>query len=264
MNSISRGAPQSLRARDAAGKMLGVCSFLVLGVLLSGCTPGTPSAGNSASSAKATADVSSQVPAISDSARPTATDDGTASAAPEKDKKVEDKSTQSSSGEIQGESEDLESSWSKVENALDVAKDADLASQDPPKAKAVGLDDAVPAGTKASMRLDNVELTQGEADGIGQIAGPALMLKIGIDNESNDELDLSRMEITAYVGKDLTPTNLLTDSRSVALPAAVQSGETAEGTYLFSVPNAEPGTVTVQFSSGNEAEIQILVGEVKS
>lgn len=231
---------------------------------MSGCTTGEPDTGSSGLSVEPTAEAPSVIPEVSGSARATEPDDGTANAEPKKDIKGDNKPTTNSSPEAQGVSEDAKSSWTKVENALEVAEDADQARQEPPKAKAVGLDEVVPAGAKASMHLKSVELTQAEADGIGQIAGPALMLEIGIDNESKDELDLSRMEITAYVGKDLTPTNLLTDSRSVALPAAVKSGETVEGTYLFSVPNDEPGTVTIQFNSGNETEVQILVGEVKS
>lgn len=154
------------------------------------------------------------------------------------------------------------SSWKKSKDAQQVAEDAEAASKQPPTAKAVDLQEEVAAGPKAEMSITRVEATEAEAKGIGEIAGPATMVKIQLANNGDGELDLNFAQLRLFYGDEREPAALLTDSRSAALPPVLGAGKSTSATFIFSASNTSSTDVTLEFETGATKEIQQLVGEV--
>ncbi|GAA5227771.1 hypothetical protein [Paeniglutamicibacter antarcticus] len=158
---------------------------------------------------------------------------------------------------------DSPSAWKKVSDGEKIAPDARSAEKLPPKMRPVALDESVPAGSSATMKLDAIELTNGTADGIGEVSGPSVLVTISIHNEHTDSLDLSRAELNVLFGKDRQPMVPLSDPRASKLASGVEAGESTKTTFVFAVPSTKSNELTVEFNSGNDAEIQQLVGEVQ-
>lgn len=155
-------------------------------------------------------------------------------------------------------------SWSKIKDGQELAKDAKAATQEPRRGDPVGLKQKVEAGAQASMSIERLERTKGEANGIGEVAGPGVLLEIRIENNGDKELDLAQAQVRLYSGKDRQPAALLTDERSTELPATLAAGKSTSAVYIFSAPATDDGKVAVEFETGSTDEIQQLAGEVRS
>lgn len=148
----------------------------------------------------------------------------------------------------------------KARGGLKVAKDADQARKQPEVAKAVPLEATVPVGTAANMKIKELSLTKAEAEGIGQVAGPAVLITVTVENRGKKALDLSHTELLAFAGAELTPLTPLTDPRASSFEPKLAAGGNATATYLFALPEAKPGEITLRFSTGNGENIQQLSG----
>lgn len=154
------------------------------------------------------------------------------------------------------------SSWSKQEDALKLADDAKEAEAQPSSAAPVDLKQKVDAGPNAQMRIKRIEFTEGEAKGIGELAGSAILVEIQITNESDEDLDLSRAQLRLFFGQKREPSALLSDKRSIALPVLLEAGMTVNAVFIFSATESSHGRVSVEFETGATSTIQQLAGEV--
>lgn len=154
--------------------------------------------------------------------------------------------------------------WKKTSEALKLAPDSTVASQEPERASEVALDETVDAGSKAHMSVKRIESTHGEAKGIGEISGPATLLEISITNDDSKELNLERAQVRLFYGDEEQPAALLTDSRTTLLPSTLPKGEDTTAVFIFSAAVTGDDKVLVEFESGNTEKIQQLVGEVGS
>lgn len=150
--------------------------------------------------------------------------------------------------------------WAKVKDAQKIAADAKAATREPDRAKPVELEDKVTAGERASVSITKLELTKGEANGIGEIAGPAALVEIRIQNKGGRELDLTRAQLRLYVGPERQPAALLTDSRGNALPERLAAGKSVTAVYVFALPESGKQQVAVEFETGTTGTIQQLTG----
>lgn len=166
------------------------------------------------------------------------------------------------SAPAQRDTHSTNSSWKKTKNGLEVAADAKAARKNPASAKVKNLDEAVLAGPQAQMRITQITNTTAEAQGLGQIAGPATLVEMQVTNKSEEALDLSVAQLRLYFGKQQEPAALLTDQRSVALPTEVKAGASVTATYLFSAKNQKNKNVWLEFETGTTEEIQQLKGQV--
>ncbi|MDR4533031.1 hypothetical protein [Glutamicibacter sp. PS] len=148
----------------------------------------------------------------------------------------------------------------KARGGLKVANDADQARKQPVVAKTVPLEATVPVGTAAKMTIKELSLTKAEAEGIGQVAGPAVLITLRVDNRGRKSLDLSHTELLAFAGAELTPLAPLSDPRTTPLEPKLAAGDSATATFLFALPEAKPGAITLRFSTGNGENIQQLSG----
>jgi hypothetical protein len=114
----------------------------------------------------------------------------------------------------------------------------------------------VPINTKASVKkgltasISKLEAVKGEANGPGEVAGPAIRFVLTLTNSSDKELPLDTTVVNAYYGKAETPATQLEKPGGHALPASVKAGGKATGTFIYSIPPNQRNDVliTVDYS----------------
>ncbi len=115
-----------------------------------------------------------------------------------------------------------------------------------PTAPPVDLEDPAEIGA-LTARLARIEAIEGEADGPGEIAGPALRVTVELTNGGAAEADLTGVVVNLYHGPDAAPAEMLAGSGSAWLEGSLAPGATVSGVYVFTVPADDrvPVQVTV-------------------
>lgn len=104
-----------------------------------------------------------------------------------------------------------------------------------PTAPPVDLDDEAEIG-EVTARLARIEAIEGEADGPGEVAGPALRVTVELVNGGSEAADLTGLVVNLYHEPDATPAEMLIGSGSAWLEGSLAPGATATGVYVFTVP----------------------------
>lgn len=123
--------------------------------------------------------------------------------------------------------------------------DADAERPIAPEQIPVAPDEPATGGDGVVISLAGVEAVQGEGGLPGEVAGPAVRLRIAITNGAPAPLDLSGVAVNAYRGADRLPFSPLSEPGGSAFTGTLAPGETAEGVYLFSIPEADRGDVVI-------------------
>jgi hypothetical protein len=97
-----------------------------------------------------------------------------------------------------------------------------------------------------SAALTSIEAVKGVASTPGEVSGPAIRFVVTITNSTAASVDLSGTVVTVYYGKDKTPGIQLEKPGGANLPTAVDAGKTAQGTYVFTVPESERSNVQIE------------------
>lgn len=115
-----------------------------------------------------------------------------------------------------------------------------------PTAPPVDLEDPAEIGA-LTARLARIEAIEGEADGPGEIAGPALRVTVELTNGGDAGADLTGVVVNLYHGPESAPAEMLAGSGSDWLEGTLAPGGTATGVYVFTVPadDRDPVQVTV-------------------
>jgi hypothetical protein len=114
----------------------------------------------------------------------------------------------------------------------------------------------VPINTKAQVKkgltaaISKLEAVKGEANGPGEIAGPAIRFVLTLTNSSDATVPLDTTVVNAYYSKAETPASQLEKPGGAALPASVRAGGKATGTFIYSIPTNQRDDVliTVDYS----------------
>jgi hypothetical protein len=114
----------------------------------------------------------------------------------------------------------------------------------------------VPINTKAQVKkgltasLSKLEAVKGEANGPGEIAGPAIRFVLTLTNTSDKALPLDTLVVNTYYSKAETPASQLEKPGGAPLPASVKAGGKATGTFIYSIPTKQRDDVliTVDYS----------------
>lgn len=128
--------------------------------------------------------------------------------------------------------------------------------------------DPVPVGTpvdvdgRVTVRIvDEPARTRGEARTAGEIAGPAVRLRVVLTNESRRALSLRGVTVTAHDADNRVLTTL---GSAPARPfrGRVAAGRDAEGIYVFTLPRggSAPFTITVNYTA--DAPVAVFVGDL--
>ena len=119
-------------------------------------------------------------------------------------------------------------------------------------AKPVALDEEATLGPEVTAKLTGLRAVKGTARGPGEIAGPALQVRIAVDNASDEPIDLGRAVVEVTYGKKRTPGVELSGPGAAPFAPTVKAGDSAQGTYVFGVPKGARGRVqiTIAYTAG--------------
>lgn len=100
--------------------------------------------------------------------------------------------------------------------------------------------------------LGALESVDGEAQGPGEVAGPALRFELTVRNDTAAAVSLSATVVNLYAGAEQLPSTDLAEPGGVPLPDTVKPGQSATGTFVFAVPREarNPVKITVDYSAG--------------
>lgn len=127
----------------------------------------------------------------------------------------------------------------------------------------VAPDETVAAEGGVDISLSRVEAVQGEATLAGEISGPAIRATVRIVNSGDEPLDLEYITVNAYSGKDRAPAGTLTQPGGKPFEGTLKPGETAEGTYLFSVAESDRDDVTLTVDYRLGALVAVFRGDLR-
>ena len=138
------------------------------------------------------------------------------------------------------------------------------ADQDLVVAEPVAIDGGSSTTGDVDIRVTAMEAVDGEARGIGEIAGPSVRFTVSIANGGKDALDISSAVITVEAGAEQLPCSELSGPGTAPFPATVKSGETASGTFVFLIPVESRGDVSVYLNYSVDTAVAAFKGSVPS
>lgn len=98
------------------------------------------------------------------------------------------------------------------------------------------------------VRVSRIESVDGEAQGPGEVAGPALRVSVEVENSSGEDVAMDLALTNLYYGRDRTPASTLSGPGARPLPGRLASGKKASGRYVFGVPAKGRNPLVVEFS----------------
>ena len=98
------------------------------------------------------------------------------------------------------------------------------------------------------VRVSRIESVDGEAQGPGEVAGPALRVSVEVENSSGEDVAMDLALTNLYYGRDRTPASTLSGPGARSLPGRLASGKKASGRYVFGVPAKGRNPLVVEFS----------------
>jgi hypothetical protein len=123
------------------------------------------------------------------------------------------------------------------------------------------MGDKVVLADGVEVEVSDVKSVKGEAQGPGEIAGPAVRVTLDVRNKSDKDVSMSMAVVNLYYGSDKTPASTLSGPGLDPLPAAVAAGSSATGSYVFSVPENDRNQVVVEFSYSTESPTVLFSGK---
>lgn len=143
-----------------------------------------------------------------------------------------------------------------------IAPDAGLAAQELPVAEPVAITGGASSSDGVSIEVTQMEAVDGEALGIGEIAGPAVRFTVSVTNGGNGTLDLGGVVVTVEAGDEALPCTELSGPNAIPFPASVDAGQTATGSFVFRIPAEDRNNVSVFLSYSVDAPVAAFAGAV--
>ena len=134
------------------------------------------------------------------------------------------------------------------------------ASSTRPKRQVVSIDDTADLASGTTARLMKVEKVTGKAELPGEVGGPAVSVQIRVT--AGERLDFATAVVNGYYGGDDTPATPLTDG-TAPFEGVLPKGRTATATYVFRVPEAGLGRVTVELDLALGQPLTLFRGAVR-
>lgn len=122
----------------------------------------------------------------------------------------------------------------------------------PPQAPPVGFDEPAEVVPGVTFSIADLEAIEGEAEGRGQVAGPAIRFRVDIINATSEPVDLGTTVVNLFMGTSQNPAQDLSGPGVEPFPAQVGAGGTASGVFVFNVPleHRDQVTISVDFAVG--------------
>lgn len=127
----------------------------------------------------------------------------------------------------------------------------------------VAPDQTIVTDEGIEISLSSLQAVQGEATLAGETSGPAIRATVRIVNTGSDALDLEYVVVNAFTGEDRAPAGTLTQPGGAPFEGTLEPGASAEGTYLFSVPDADRADVTLTVDYLFGAKVAVFRGDLR-
>lgn len=137
---------------------------------------------------------------------------------------------------------------------------ADGAALLPPELPQVALDQAAVAEDGTSAVVTGIESFEGTGTGVGNVGGPALRVGIRIDNGAGEPLDLDAVQVQLFHAGTSAPGSPLDDPSRRPFSGTLAPGESAEGVYVFSVPQDGQDLVRISLAYRPGAPFLVFAG----
>jgi hypothetical protein len=122
--------------------------------------------------------------------------------------------------------------------------------------------DGVSTVEEVEVSLVGIEEIQGQANGPGDVAGPALRITVRLENGTDDPLDLLAVSVAVAHGVDLVPASPLGDPSAAPFSGTLEPGKSAQGVYVVRVPVDARDAVTVSVGYRPGAPFAVFTGAV--
>jgi hypothetical protein len=109
--------------------------------------------------------------------------------------------------------------------------------------------------------ITELAAVQGEAHGIGEIAGPAVRFTVTVVNDTAAPLSLDGALVEVRYGNEEEPASPLSGPDPVAFPSSVAPGASGTGVFVFAVPPEARDKVTIHFNLEAETPIATFAGK---
>lgn len=129
-----------------------------------------------------------------------------------------------------------------------LSDDAAQAAIPQPVAPPVELKEPATVKSGLDAKVTDISAVEGEAVGIGEIAGPAIKFTIEVTNDTDAEVSTNGVAVNLEYGKNATPAGQLSGPGTADFPTVIAIGKTASATYVFNVPVADRGLVRILLS----------------
>lgn len=115
------------------------------------------------------------------------------------------------------------------------------------KRKPVALDKSAQAEEGVDVALTAVEAITADAQGPGEVSGPALAITVSIKNSTSSQVSLLNTAVT-LTASDGSPGSSMTATPATQFPSAVAAGKTATAVVVFAVAKNKRDPVTIEVS----------------
>ncbi|MFB4354655.1 hypothetical protein RAC69_15980 [Microbacterium sp. LS_15] len=139
--------------------------------------------------------------------------------------------------------------------AAEPTPDPSATSETMPELAPVSPDDPADNGEGLTARIVKMAAVEGEAVQAGEIGGPAVQFTLELTNDTDAAVDLGFIAVNAYIGDDRTPAGGLVRPGGAPFEGTLEPGKTAQGVYVYTIPEAQRGdvTITVDYRAGQPA-----------
>ena len=137
-----------------------------------------------------------------------------------------------------------------------------LAEIPQPTAAPVDLKDKKAVKGGVSATITEIQSVQGEAKGIGEIAGPAVRFKVTVTNSTAGPISLDSAVVDVTFGRDDEPAGALSGPDTAAFPSLVAPGTSGVGVFVFAVPLDARDNVKIHLNLEAETPVATFAGKV--
>ncbi len=103
--------------------------------------------------------------------------------------------------------------------------------------------------------ITRMRAVEGQGVQAGEVSGPAVQFTITLTNKTTATADLGLIAVNAYIGAERTPASGLVKPGGSPFEGTLAVGKTATGVYVFTIPEAQRGdvTLTLDYRAGQPA-----------
>ncbi|MGZ4690887.1 MAG: hypothetical protein ACXVJW_16850 [Acidimicrobiia bacterium] len=122
---------------------------------------------------------------------------------------------------------------------------------------AVGVGTAAPLGNNLVVTVTKIEPVTLQAHGIGETAGPGVVVTVVLKNDTGAPIDTNGMAVNAHYGS-ATPATPNDGAPAEPFHGTLASGQSATGKYAFRVPKGQEGSVVVDLQHSGAPNVVIV------